>query len=406
MNETKILTAFTNGSPPENINQYFEMGGYDALKKALSMNSDDVIKEISSSDLRGRGGAGFPTGMKWKFTRASEGTEKYVVCNADEGEPGTFKDRFLMEKNPHLYIEGLIIAAYAIGASKGYIYIRGEYTTSITNSQKAIDQAMEEGILGENILNSGFNLDIEIKLGAGSYLCGEELTLIESLEGKRGHPRIKPPFPAQKGVFDKPTLVNNVETLANIPHIIKNGSEWFKNLGVEKAHGTKLFTISGDINKPGLYEAELGTDLKTLINDYAGGSKNGENIKSILLGGAAGTFISPDLLDVKMDYDSLSNVNATLGSGAIVVIGENRSMYDMLNSIIKFFKHESCGKCVPCRVGCTQLITIMDKLKDPTLDKDLLTKQLIMEAEFMSRTSLCPLGQSPILPIKSGVKYI
>jgi len=331
--------------------------------------------------------------------------QKYIVCNADEGEPGTFKDRVIMEQDPHVLIEGLIIAAFAIGATKGYIYVRGEYTKSIQMLQVALQQAKEKGFLGENMLNTGFDLDIEIKLGAGSYLCGEELTLLESLEGKRGYPRIKPPFPAEKGLFGMPTLINNVETFAHLPYIIEHGAEHYKSMGTEKSPGTKIFTISGDVNKPGYYETPMGVTLRSLIDDLAGGMKDNKKFKAAILGGAAGTFVDETVLDTSMGFDTLKEKGAVLGSGAIIVMSEERSIFDMTYSILEFFKHESCGKCVPCRIGTAQLMIMMDKAKENSTIKSQVLDQLIYEADYMAKNSLCPLGQSPILPLKSLKKY-
>jgi NADH:ubiquinone oxidoreductase subunit F (NADH-binding) len=389
----------------KSIDEYIALGGYNSVKKALKLKPLDIIKTISDSKLRGRGGAGFPTGMKQQFTNQSAGIQKYIVCNADEGEPGTFKDRIIMEQDPHILIEGMIVAAYAIGASKGYIYVRGEYTDSIQALRIALEQSYEKGFLGKNILNSGFNLEMEIKLGAGSYLCGEELTLLESLEGKRGYPRIKPPFPAEKGLFGKPTLINNVETFSHIPYIVDSGAKSYSVLGTENSPGTKIFTISGDVNKPGFYEVEMGVTLRQLIFDFAGGIKDGRKFKAAVLGGAAGTFVDESVLDTPMGFDTLKEKGAVLGSGAIMVMSDERSIFDMTYSILKFFKHESCGKCVPCRVGTTQLMLMMDDaLQNDTNRKDVLNK-ILRESEYMARTSLCPLGQSPIIPIRSLKQY-
>ncbi|MFO7842867.1 MAG: NADH-quinone oxidoreductase subunit NuoF [Bacteroidales bacterium] len=406
--EQKIALVNAGKYNPESIDEYIALGGYNKVKKALQKNPVDIIDLLIDAKLRGRGGAGFPTGLKNKFTNESvceRCVQKYIVCNADEGEPGTFKDRVIMEQDPHVLIEGLIIAAFAIGATKGYIYVRGEYTKSIQMLRVALQQAKEKGFLGKNVLNTGFDLDIEIKLGAGSYLCGEELTLLESLEGKRGYPRIKPPFPAEKGLFGMPTLINNVETFAHLPYIIEHGAEHYKSMGTEKSPGTKIFTISGDVNKPGYYETPMGVTLRSLINDLAGGIKNNKKFKAALLGGAAGTFVDDTVLDTPMGFDTLKEKEAVLGSGAIIVMSEERSIFDMTYSILEFFKHESCGKCVPCRIGTAQLIIMMDKAKENSSIKSQVLDQLIYEADYMAKNSLCPLGQSPILPLKSLKKY-
>ncbi len=406
--EQKIALVNAGKYNPESIDEYIALGGYNKVKKALQKNPVDIIDLLIDAKLRGRGGAGFPTGLKNKFTNESvceRCVQKYIVCNADEGEPGTFKDRVIMEQDPHVLIEGLIIAAFAIGATKGYIYVRGEYTKSIQMLRVALQQAKEKGFLGKNVLNTGFDLDIEIMLGAGSYLCGEELTLLESLEGKRGYPRIKPPFPAEKGLFGMPTLINNVETFAHLPYIIEHGAEHYKSMGTEKSPGTKIFTISGDVNKPGYYETPMGVTLRSLINDLAGGMKNNKKFKAALLGGAAGTFVDDTVLDTPMGFDTLKEKEAVLGSGAIIVMSEERSIFDMTYSILEFFKHESCGKCVPCRIGTAQLMIMMDKAKENSSIKSQVLDQLIYEADYMAKNSLCPLGQSPILPLKSLRKY-
>jgi NADH:ubiquinone oxidoreductase subunit F (NADH-binding) len=405
--ETRLTLQNIGKINPESIDDYIAAGGYEGLKKALTMEPFSIIDEILEAGLRGRGGAGFSTGMKKKFTSKScqDCSQRYVVVNADEGEPGTFKDRVIMEQDPHLYLEGTIIAAYSIRATKAFIYLRGEYTDSITRTRKAIVDAYEKGFLGKNILDSGFDCDVEIRLGAGSYLCGEELTMLESLEGKRGNPRIKPPFPAEKGVFGAPTLVNNVETLANVPLIIKNGKEWYRQFGTERSPGTKIFTVSGQISKPGYYEVELGITLRQLIDDLCGGMLDGKPFKAALLGGAAGTFVDSSMLDEKMTYDNLKEKGATLGSGAAIVMAEEDSVYEVLHSCLRFFKHESCGKCVPCRVGTTLMLKDLEKLKNGIKDKEVLVQKLVKDSKMIAATSLCPLGQSPILPMVSAARY-
>jgi len=405
--ETRITLKNIGKINPESIEDYLEAGGYEGLKRAFTMDPVSIIDELLEAGLRGRGGAGFSTGMKQRFTSEScrQCPQRYVVVNADEGEPGTFKDRLIMEQDPHLYIEGTIIAAYAINATKGYIYLRGEYQESIDKTQKAIESAYARGFLGKNILNSGFDFDLEIKLGAGSYLCGEELTMLESLEGKRGTPRIKPPFPAEKGLFGLPTLVNNVETLATVPPIIFHGKEWYRKFGTERSAGTKIFAISGQVNKPGNYEVEMGVTLRQLINDLAGGIREGKKFKAALLGGAAGTFVDASLLDDRMTYDHLKEKGATLGSGAVIVMAEGDSVFDILHNCLRFFRHESCGKCVPCRVGTSLLERESLKLRNGHPDKKALLQQLVKESQIMANTSLCPLGQSPILPLESAARF-
>ncbi|OFX48156.1 MAG: hypothetical protein A2X13_03255 [Bacteroidetes bacterium GWC2_33_15] len=404
ISEKRIALKNAGKYNPENINNYLSTGGYKNVKKAYKLNPSEIIDLLIDSKLRGRGGAGFPTGLKEKFTNESvcnRCIQKYIVCNADEGEPGTFKDRVIMEQDPHVLIEGMLIAAYAIGATKGFIYIRGEYTDSIKIVRNALEQAYQNGLLGKNIFESGFDLDLEIKLGAGSYLCGEELTLLESLEGKRGYPRIKPPFPAEKGLFGMPTLINNVETFAHIPYIIEYGAEHYKSIGTANTPGTKIFTISGDVNKPGYYETALGVTLRQLIRDLAGGVKNNKKIKAVLIGGAAGTFVDESVMETPIGFDTLKEKGAVLGSGAIMVMSEERSLFDMLHSILEFFKHESCGKCVPCRIGTSQLLLIMSDSKKTVSERKTILEKLLYEAEYMAKSSLCPLGQSPIIPIRS-----
>jgi len=407
--ERKIALKNVGRVDPASMQSYIDCGGYEALRKTLQTPPEAVIHQIIQSGLRGRGGAGFLTGLKKKYTSEAACTllecMRTIVCNADEGEPGTFKDRIIMENDPHLVIEGMLIAAYAVGAEQGYIYIRGEYHLSVDRIRTALNHARAYGFLGNNILGSGFSMDIDIRLGAGSYLCGEELTLLESLEGKRGHPRIKPPFPAEVGLFCMPTLINNVETLAHLPAIIINGADWYKGIGTPSTPGTKIFTISGDVNKPGYVEAEMGVTLRHLIYDQAGGIRQGRPFKAALLGGAAGTFVSEAQLDVAMDFDALKEVGAVLGSGAVIVMAEGASIVALLDSILRFFEHESCGKCVPCRVGTRHLVDLIDRLKIGWGDHSADIEALVHQSRMMAKTSLCPLGQSPVLPIDSAVRY-
>lgn len=326
--ETRVTLRNLGKINPLSIDDYIAAGGYEALAKTLSGSRSQVIDDVLSSRLRGRGGAGFSTGLKKKFTSESRNNsgQKYLICNADEGEPGTFKDRIIMENDPHLLLEGMIIAAYGIGAQMSYVYIRGEYHESIDKVQKAIEAARKKGFIGKNILGSDFSFEVEVRIGAGSYLCGEELTLLESLEGNRGYPRIKPPFPAEKGLFGMPTLVNNVETLATIPSIISNGPDWYSKLGTPESAGTKIFTISGDVVNPGFFEVEMGTTLRQLVFELAGGIKNGGKLKAILIGGAAGTFVDETVLDTPTGFDSLKEKGAVLGSGAVMVFSMDKSI--------------------------------------------------------------------------------
>jgi len=401
--QKRVVLANSGVIDPENIEEYIAVNGYEALAKAVTeYKPEEIVDIVKDSSLRGRGGAGFPTGLKWSFTAPLDEKPKYLVCNADEGEPGTFKDRLIMEGDPHKLIEGMAIAGYAIGAEKGYIYIRGEYKLSIDRTEKAIKDAKEYGILGENIFGSDFNFDIEIKIGAGAYVCGEETALLNSLEGGRGNPRVKPPFPGQKGLWDQPTVVNNVETLANVPSIIRNGSDWYKELGTENSKGTKVYTILGHVNNPGLIEVEMGTTLRDIIYKYAGGVKG--EFKCALVGGAAGAFIGKEMLDVKMDYDHLGKYKAVLGSGAILVMNQTACIVDMLKNTLAFFNHESCGKCTPCRVGNVHLYNMLDDITKGK-GKEEYINNMVTLAESMQQSALCALGQSAYLVIDSATRY-
>ncbi|MFW5963011.1 MAG: NADH-quinone oxidoreductase subunit NuoF [Bacteroidota bacterium] len=409
MQETKIALKNAGKIDPYSIEDYKNAGGFKAVETALEKEPTTIIEEIHQSKLRGRGGAGFPAGMKSRFTDEAichYCGPKYIVCNADEGEPGTFKDRVIMEQDPHLVIEGMIISAIAIGAEKGYIYIRGEYIDSIKKIRQAIKNCYETNLLGNNILGSEFSFELEIRLGAGSYLCGEELTLLESLEGKRGYPRIKPPFPAEKGLFGCPTLINNVETFAHIPFIINEGKENYLQYGTENSPGTKIFTISGDVEKPGYYETEMGVTLRQLIDEFSGGMKDNKKFKAAIFGGAAGTFVNESIMDTPIGFDTLKEKGAVLGSGAVMIMGEDRSLYDMLLSVLEFFEHESCGKCTPCRVGSTQLVLMLKGMQDKSQsERTKILHKMKSEAEYMQQNSLCPLGASHILPVGSILQY-
>ena len=406
--ETKIALRNAGKIDPLSIDEYLKSGGFQGLKKALDIEPVKIIEQISDAGLRGRGGAGFPAGMKGRFTDEAichYCGPKYLICNADEGEPGTFKDRIIMEQDPFLLIEGMLISALSIGAGKGYIYIRGEYTESIQKLKNAIDQCYKKGFLGKDSLGENLSFELELRYGAGSYLCGEELTLLESLEGKRGYPRIKPPFPAQKGLFGCPTLINNVETFAHIPYIMQHGSEHYKTFGTEKSPGTKIFTVSGDVKNPGYVETEMGVTLEQII-ELRGGMKNDKPFYAALLGGAAGTFVNKEVLRTPMGFDTLKEKGAILGSGAIIVMNRERSIYDIMESILEFFKHESCGKCVPCRVGTNQLLIMLHQMNEKKNgNNEKVLEKLKQEAEYVAENSLCPLGASPILPIGSIYKY-
>lgn len=401
--ETRLLLKNSGLHNFWDIHNYMEFGGYLTFKNVLTQTSDEILTIIDKSGLKGRGGAGFPTGFKTKATSDSSAKcLKYVVCNADEGEPGTFKDRILMEQNPHQIIEGILIAAKAIGAIWGYIYIRGEYYESIEKMKLAIQQAEQNNLIGDNILGSDFSFRLEVMVGAGSYLCGEELTLIESLEGKRGYPRIKPPFPADKGLWQQPTLINNVETLSNLPIIFNLGIDEYLKFGTKSSPGTKLICLSGDVKYPGTYEVEMGCTIREILEDIGGGTMDDIPLKAVLLGGAAGTFANTNQLDIPIGYSELREHGLTLGSGAIIVLSEASSVSKTLTSIFEFFKHESCGKCVPCRVGTHHIYEQWKEVESekPEIKIDVLNQLKIM-AQGIAVSSLCPLGQSPILPIKS-----
>ncbi len=377
---------------------------YQGLKRALTaMTPEEVTSCVKDSGLRGRGGAGFPTGQKWEFTRGASGGQKYLVCNADEGEPGTFKDRLLLEGTPHRVIEGMLITGYATQAAKGFIYIRGEYATAINTIEKALKQARHTGYLGKKILGSSFSFDIDVVRGAGAYVCGEETSLIESLEGKRGFPRLRPPYPAAVGYLSRPTVVNNVETLANVPDIVRDGVEVYRRLGTSASPGTKLFPLSGAVTWPGVAEAEMGTSLRTLIAEYGGGMPEGSRFLAALVGGAAGMFLGEDMLDVPLEYDSLAAQGAVLGSGAVFVLDAGCNVSSLLTDILHFFAHESCGQCVPCRVGTARLEELMETVaRKKGSEKEI--DFMLETAKWMQETSLCPLGKSCYPLLKSAVK--
>ncbi len=347
-----VLFANLDQIDPMSVDDYVAKGGYESLKKVVtSMSQVDVINEVKTANIRGRGGAGFPAGLKWSFTQPSPIAEKYIVCNADEGEPGTIKDRYIMEGDPNRVLEGMAIAGYAVGASHGYIYVRGEYYLSMMRLQNAIDQATAKGYLGKNIFGTDFSFTIEVQSGGGAYVCGEETALIESIEGERGNPRVKPPFPGQVGVWDKPTIVNNVETLSSVPIIIAKGGEWYKNKGTEDAAGTKIFQVVGHVNKPGVIEANLGMTVRELIDKYGGGVRGGKKFKSCQTGGASFGFITESQLDTPMEYKAMGAIEGALGSGTMLVMDEDTCIVDVVKCILYFFQHESCGFCLPCRRG-------------------------------------------------------
>jgi NADH-quinone oxidoreductase subunit F len=364
----KLLTRHVDKEGSHTLEFYRSVKGYEALKKAFGMKPDDVVAEVKKSNLRGRGGAGFPTGMKWSFMPKEPVDEngnpkpKYLVCNADEGEPGTFKDRLLMTKVPHMMIEGMVIAAHAMGCNQGYVYIRGEFFKEIDIVQKAIDEAREAGLLGKNIMGSGFDFDLVIYAGAGAYICGEETGLLSSLEGKRGEPRLKPPFPAQKGAFGMPSCVNNVETFCAVPIIIDEGAEKFAAIGTDRSGGTRLFCVSGHVEKPGVYEMPIDIELRALI-EHCGGVRNGRELKAVIPGGASAPMLRADEIDVKMDFDSLREAGTMAGSGAVIVMDDETCMVEASARLLKFFEHESCGQCSQCREGSHWLARMFDRIE-------------------------------------------
>ncbi|MFZ2087913.1 MAG: NADH-quinone oxidoreductase subunit NuoF [Desulfobaccales bacterium] len=389
---------------PMSLDDYVARGGYEALKKALTtMTPEQVVETVKNSGLRGRGGAGFPTGLKWSFTLPLAATPKYVICNADEGEPGTIKDRYLMEGDPHKVLEGLAIAAFAVGASQGFIYCRGEYYLSQHRLQNAIDQAVARGYLGENLLGSGFAFTVEGRSGFGSYVCGEETALIESLEGKRGFPRLKPPFPGVAGLLGKPTVVNNVETLANVPAIINRGADWYRSLGTEDTPGTKIYQVIGHVNKPQIVEAPVGLTLRELIDTYGGGLRNGRTFKMCQTGGASAGLVTAAALDIPMDFGSLAKAGGALGSGTMLVLDDTTCVVDFLKCVADFFGHESCGQCTPCREGTAWFQTYLANFTQGqgTLGDIAFLERL---ANAMQDSSFCPLGQSAPVPFLSALK--
>ncbi|MBO8160569.1 MAG: NADH-quinone oxidoreductase subunit NuoF [Thermosipho sp. (in: Bacteria)] len=397
--EYKIVTRNIGKINPKSIEEYIANDGYFALAKALKMTPEEIINEIKESGLRGRGGAGFPTGLKWEFTFKTSSDQKYIVCNADEGEPGTYKDRLIMEGDPHSVIEAMIIAGYAVGATKGYIYIRGEYFGSVENLRKAIKDAYEYGFLGENILNSNFNFDLSIRLGAGAYICGEETALLESIEGNAGRPRLKPPYPPQSGLFGKPTVINNVETLANVPPIILNGAKWFKSIGTENSPGTKVFCFAGNLSSRGIVELPMGVTVRELLA-LAEGASGTSNLKMVQTGGIAGTFINEEKFDTPLDYDSFANNGVSLGSGVILGVNDTHCVVDIALNVMEFFRHESCGKCTPCREGTKNAVNILEKMKRLEATKEDLD-YLIEISNLAKDTALCGLGQSFPVPLLS-----
>jgi len=390
---------------PEVIEEYIGTGGYQALGKVLTeMTPDEVIQELLDSGLRGRGGAGFPTGLKWKLAKQNDADQKYVCCNADEGDPGAFMDRSVLEGDPHALLESMTIAGYAIGASQGYIYVRAEYPIAVDRLKIAISQSREMGLLGDDIFGSGFSFDIDLRLGAGAFVCGEETALMVSIEGNRGEPRPRPPFPAQKGLFGKPTILNNVETYANIPQIILNGSKWFASMGTERSKGTKVFALGGKIKNTGLVEVPMGTTLREIIEEVGGGIPNGKKFKAAQTGGPSGGCIPMEHYDIPIDYDNLIGIGSMMGSGGLIVLDETDCMVDIAKFFLEFTVEESCGKCTPCRIGTKRMLEILDKITmgHATLED---VDRLEELCDYIKANSACGLGQTAPNPVLSTLKF-
>lgn len=402
MKEMRVLLRNQGKENMEDAATYIENGGYEGLKKALAMEGWDVIQTLKDAGLRGRGGAGFPSWMKLKFAYDTQSDCKYIVCNADEGEPGTNKDRVLLSCDPHSILEGMAIAGKAVGATKGYIYLRAEYPQIVPIINRAIETAKQAGALGENIFGSGFTFNISIRSGAGAYVCGEETALFESIEGRRGEPRFRPPYPGIQGLFGKPTVLNNVETLANMSHILRNGAEWYRGIGTETSPGTKLFTVIGNVVHRGVYEFPMGINLKELIFEVCGGVADGKGLLAVQTGGASGAIINPSQIDIPLDIDHMSASGGRLGCGTIFVIDDSNCVLDIVRNNIEFFSHESCGKCVPCREGTRRMYDLVNKIcKGHGTVKDVFTVRDL--AGTVRSTALCGLGHSSVVPIISAM---
>jgi len=402
--QKKVVLRNSGVIDPEEIDEYLERDGYTALEEALEVDGSEIIQLIKDSKLRGRGGAGFPTGVKWSFARASDSDQKYLICNADEGDPGAFMDRSLIEGDPHALLEGMIIAAHAIGADKGYIYCRAEYPLALERLNIAIGQARSEGFLGEDILGSGFSFDIEISKGAGAFVCGEETALMNSIEGERGMPSPRPPYPAQKGLFGQPTNINNVETLANVPWIVRNGAEEYREIGTENSGGTKVFALAGKIERGGLVEVPIGTSLEEIIFDIGNGIEGDKDFKAVQLGGPSGGCLPESQLDTPVDYETLTDAGAIMGSGGMIVMGEDDCMVDVAKYFLDFTQEESCGKCTFCRVGTKRMLEILERITDGEGEREDLEK-LRQLAPKIERNSLCGLGQTAPNPVLTTLRY-
>ncbi len=403
--EIRVVLRNVGEIDPRNIEDYFAKDGYMALGKVLTeMSPDDVIQEILDAKLRGRGGAGFPTGLKWKFARQAEGNVKYIICNADEGDPGAFMNRRVLEGDPHSVVEGMCIAAYAIGAQQGYIYCRAEYPIAVSTMNLAIKQARSMGLLGKNILGTNFSFDLDMRMGAGAFVCGEETALMASIEGGRGEPRARPPFPANKGLWGKPTNINNVETYANVPQIILKGSDWFASMGTEKSKGTKTFALAGDVKNTGLIEVPFGITLREIIFDVGGGIKGDKKYKAVQTGGPMGGCLPESLLDLPVDYETLGQAGSIMGSGGMIVMDEGTCMVDIARFFMEFTQDESCGKCVPCRVGTHRLLEILEKICAGEGEEDDIA-ELEELSDQIRKNSLCGLGQGAPNPVVSTLTH-
>ncbi len=402
--QVKVVLSDCGAVDPESIESYLSLGGYKATEKVLTIGPEETIEMIKRSGLRGRGGAGFPTGVKWETCRKVPSDQKYIICNADEGDPGAFMDRAVLEGNPHSVVEGMIIGAYAIGSDKGYVYIRAEYPLAVERLTHAIEEARTRGYLGKNILNTGFSFDIHLKLGAGAFVCGEETALIASIEGQRGMPRPKPPFPVFSGLWGKPTVINNVETLANIPYIITKGAEWYSSYGTEKSKGTKVFALTGKVRNTGLIEVPMGIPLKDIIFDIGGGIENDKAFKAVQTGGPSGGCIPASMVDLNVDYESLAKVGSIVGSGGMIVLDEDDCMVNVAKYFLAFTQAESCGKCVPCRIGTKRLLEILQRItKGQGEESDI--EQLQKLSQDIKAASLCGLGQTAPNPVLSTLNY-
>lgn len=403
--QKRVVLQNSGSINPENIEEYIAQDGYLAIEKVLKeMSPEEVIEQVKKSGLRGRGGGGFPTGRKWEFARKSQDKPKYVICNADEGDPGAFMDRSILEGDPHSVIEGMCIAGYAIGSDQGHVYVRAEYPVAVKRLEIAIRQAKEKGFLGKKLWNTDFQFDLDIRLGAGAFVCGEETSLIRSIQGLRGEPRPRPPFPAVEGLWGRPTLINNVETLANIPRIIRKGSDWFSSIGTEQSKGTKVFALAGKINNTGLIEVPMGTTLREVIFNLGGGIPNGKRFKAAQTGGPSGGCLTEEHLDISLEYDTLLSVGSMMGSGGLIVMDEDSCMVDVARFYIEFMRDESCGKCTPCRVGTKRMLEILNRITEGKgTEKDLIDLEDL--AEIVHENSLCGLGNSAPNPVLSTLRY-